>query len=182
MAADKLAGHDLHRELPMRIKLPRNDPPSSLAMSTSNFGAARELTQDEQILHHHAAMVKKDLEAYRACSRSEEDWEDLFTNRLARLFLSTQELTILTFIQAKSMDFYFHAGAHGKSSDPAIRVHPLLLSLSEAIKASETNPDISSISENDERVLRSNIYTLPSALPPLEIHFSGQNGSPLLSN
>ena len=62
-----------------------------------------------------------------------------------------------------------------------IRVHPLLLSLTAAISASETNPDISTISENDERALRSNYYTPPDTLPPLEIHLSGQNGSSLLS-
>ena len=55
-------------------------------MSTSNSGGAQEskLAQEEQILHHHAAMIKKDLEAYRAYSRSQEDWKNLFKNRLAR--------------------------------------------------------------------------------------------------
>lgn len=77
------------------------------------------------------------------------------------------------------MNFYapFHVG----NSNLPIRVHPLLLSLTETISASETNPDISTISENDERALRSNHYTSPNALPPLEIHFSGQNGRSLFS-
>jgi hypothetical protein len=74
----------------------------------------------------------------------------------------------------------FYANARSRNSNLTIRVHPLLLSLAETINASETNPDISTISENDERTLRSNFYTAPSILPPLEIHFSGQNGpSPL---
>jgi hypothetical protein len=50
----------------------------------------QELTQEEQILHHHAAMVKRDLEAYRAYTRSQADWEDLFTSRLARFMPSTR--------------------------------------------------------------------------------------------
>jgi hypothetical protein len=53
-------------------------------MLASNSGGAQDLTQDEQILHHHAAMFKKDLEAYRAYSRSEEDWKVLFESHLAR--------------------------------------------------------------------------------------------------
>jgi len=79
------------------------------------------------------------------------------------------------------MNFYVHA--RDRNPNLTIRVHPLLLSLTETIDASETNPDISTISENDERVSRSEFYTSPNALPPLEIHFSGQNGSsPLQSN
>jgi hypothetical protein len=68
------------------------------------------------------------------------------------------------------------------SPEATIRVHALLLSLTETINASETNPDISAISENDERALRYPLYTLPSELPPLEIHVSGQNGASPLSN
>jgi len=53
-------------------------------MSASNSGrGAQDLTQDEQILHHYAAMFKKDLEAYNAYSRSEEDWKTLFESHLA---------------------------------------------------------------------------------------------------
>jgi hypothetical protein len=47
------------------------------------------MTQDEQILHHYAAVVKNDLEAYKAHSRSQEDWEDLFRNHLACFILVT---------------------------------------------------------------------------------------------
>jgi len=47
---------------------------------------------------------------------------------------------------------------------------------------SKTNPDIRAILENNERVLTSDFYTLPSALPPLEIHFLVENGLFLLSN
>jgi hypothetical protein len=76
----------------------------------------------------------------------------------------------------------FYADSRIRDSNLTIRVHPLLLSLTETISASETNPDISTISENDKRALRSNFYTSPNTLPPLEIHFSGQNGPSLLSN
>ncbi len=57
--------------------------PFLLAMSTSDSGGAQNLTQDEQILHHYAAMVKKDAEAYHAYSRSRRSWEDLFKDHLA---------------------------------------------------------------------------------------------------
>jgi len=50
------------------------------------------------------------------------------------------------------------------------------------ISVSKTNPDIRAILENDERVLTSDFYTSPSALPPLEIHFLVENGLFLLSN
>jgi len=60
----------------------------TLTMSASNdSGAASHLTLDEQILHHHAAKVKKDVEAYRTYSRKPQDWRDLFTNHLARFIL-----------------------------------------------------------------------------------------------
>jgi hypothetical protein len=61
-------------------------------------------------------------------------------------------------------------------------IHPLLLSLTETKQASPNNPDISSISETDKRISTSPFYTSPSALLPLENHFSGKNGPPLLSN
>jgi hypothetical protein len=70
----------------------------------------------------------------------------------------------------------FYADSCKKSPDLTIRAHPILLSLAETINVSERNPDLSTISENDERALRSQYYTPPSALPPLEIHFPGQNG------
>jgi hypothetical protein len=52
-------------------------------MLTPNY---QDLIHEEQILHHHAAMIKKDLEAYHAnsSSRTQEDWIDLFENHLAR--------------------------------------------------------------------------------------------------
>ena len=78
------------------------------------------------------------------------------------------------------MDFF--VCARERNPNPPIRVHPLLLSLTATINASEIHPDIGTISENDERVLRSKHYVSSSAFPPLEIHFSGQNGSSLLSN
>ncbi len=56
-------------------------------MSTSNSGEAQDLTEDEIILHHHAAIVKKDVEAYHAHSSSENDWLDLFKDHLARFIL-----------------------------------------------------------------------------------------------
>ena len=76
----------------------------------------------------------------------------------------------------------FFASACERNPEYKIRTHPLLLSLTEAISGSETNPNISAVSENDERVLGNKFYTSPTEFPPLEIHFSGQNGSSLLSS
>ena len=78
----------------------------------------------------------------------------------------------------------FYRAAYKENPNTPIRLHPLLLSLSRAINASETNPDISTISENDKRVevLGNNLYISPSALPPLEMHVSGKNSTALLSN
>ena len=56
-------------------------------MLTSNSGEAQDLTEDEIILHHHVAIVKKDVEAYRAHSSSENDWLDLFKDHLACFIL-----------------------------------------------------------------------------------------------
>ena len=76
----------------------------------------------------------------------------------------------------------FFNNAHKLNPNLMIRIHPLLLSLSETIDESETNPKINSISENDGRALRSNFYTSPGTFPLLEIHFSGHNGlSPIRS-
>jgi len=58
-------------------------------MLTSNSEGAHNLTQEEQILHHHAAMVKKDLETYHAYFRSQENWNDLFKRRLVHIILAT---------------------------------------------------------------------------------------------
>lgn len=58
------------------------------------------------------------------------------------------------------------------------RVHPLLLSLSEAWKVFKrtdtTSPDLHSISEDDPRVLGSKYYTPASDFPPLDVHFGGK--------
>jgi hypothetical protein len=44
-------------------------------MSSSDLN----LTPDEQIIHHHAAMLKKELEAYHACTpRDENTWRHTF--------------------------------------------------------------------------------------------------------
>lgn len=60
---------------------------------------------------------------------------------------------------------YFEEVARGSQTPP--RIHPLLLSLTEAWNASDTSPDIHSISENDPRVIRSVYYVSPRELPPL---------------
>ena len=78
------------------------------------------------------------------------------------------------------MDFYLNAIS--KSPKIPIRVHLILLSLTEAMNESMMNPDIKTVSENDERVLKQDIYTPPSELPPLEIHIHGGNGLSLLPN
>ena len=47
-----------------------------------------DLTQDEQILHHHVARLKQNLEAYHACTdRDEETWTKVFSALLV-FFLS----------------------------------------------------------------------------------------------
>jgi hypothetical protein len=52
-------------------------------MSTSDLS----LTEDEQTLHHHAAMLKKGLEAYRASAgRDEAAWRDVFKAQLVFLY------------------------------------------------------------------------------------------------
>jgi len=148
-------------------------------MSASNSGD-QNLTEDERTLHHHAAMIKRDLEVYRALSRSEQDWKTLFKDRLVCFISVSPNLyVILRFIQEKLLNFYIDAE---KRNTTPIRIHPLLLSLSETVKVSPESPEISSISENDERVLNNPLYTSPSALPLLEMHFSGQNGLSLLPN
>lgn len=74
------------------------------------------------------------------------------------------------------------AQARNINPNRTVRVHPLVLSLSEAFQASSTNPDIGTVSENDERALESELYTSPSEMPLLEIHIPGQNGLSLLYN
>jgi hypothetical protein len=58
------------------------------------------------------------------------------------------------------------------------RVHPLLLSLTRVIKASEISPNIDSISEDDSdpRVLGNKYYTSPENFPSLDVHLYGING------
>jgi hypothetical protein len=65
---------------------------------------------------------------------------------------------------------------------PIPRIHPLLLSLSEAFSKSHTSLNISSISEDDPRVLGSMHYTSSSEFPPMDIHLSGDNGMHLFSD
>src|SRR5229473_5669242 len=55
----------------------------------------------------------------------------------------------------------FYLSAHRRNPEHTIRVHLLLLSLTKVINASHTNRDISTISENNERALKSIHYTLP---------------------
>ena len=61
-------------------------------------------------------------------------------------------------------------------SDQRVRAHPLLLSLTAVYQESDNAPNISSVSEEDVRAQRSNYYTPLNELPPLDIHFNGQNG------
>ncbi|KAF8274188.1 hypothetical protein EI94DRAFT_1696131 [Lactarius quietus] len=115
------------------------------------------LTKDEETLHHYAATLKKRLEAYHACeSRDENAWVNEFKTFLAR-----------------SMVYFTNAISRSRMHP---HIHLLFLSLTEAISQTGNSPDISTVSENDPRALRSNYYTAPSILPPLDIHFNGQNG------
>jgi hypothetical protein len=59
-------------------------------MSTSNFIDFKDLSEEEQILHHDAAMVKKDLQAYlESPSRGERTWKAIFKKHLVFPKLST---------------------------------------------------------------------------------------------
>jgi hypothetical protein len=60
---------------------------------------------------------------------------------------------------------------------PIPRIHPLWLSLTATYYESETAPNISSVCEDDPRALRSNHYISPNDLPPLDIHFKGEDGA-----
>lgn len=73
---------------------------------------------------------------------------------------------------------YFVRASEGSRDCP--RVHPLLLSLTAAFAKSDNSPDIGSVADNDPRTLRDGYYTSPSDLPPLNIHFPGQNGAAYL--
>ena len=58
-------------------------------MSTSKLGRTPELTQEEQILHHYAGMVKKDLQAYHASPlRDESTWRRIFKDHLVLFILA----------------------------------------------------------------------------------------------
>jgi len=48
-------------------------------MLTSNF---ENLSKAEWMLHHYAAIVKKDLDAYHVDSRMEQDWREIFMDHL----------------------------------------------------------------------------------------------------
>jgi hypothetical protein len=61
------------------------------------------------------------------------------------------------------------------------RIHPLLISLTEAFNESKTAPDISSVCEDDMRAVRSNYYTPPNLLPSLDIDFHGEHGAAQLA-
>lgn len=57
--------------------------PCSPTMSTSELS----LTEDEQTLHHHAAILKKELGAYHASAdRDETTWRDVFRAHLVFLY------------------------------------------------------------------------------------------------
>jgi hypothetical protein len=71
------------------------------------------------------------------------------------------------------MGYFLKATKRGS----APRIHPLLLSLSEVYTESDESPKISTIAEDDPKALRSNYYTPPSELPPLDIHVPGQDGT-----
>jgi hypothetical protein len=144
-------------------------------MSTSRDN----LTQDEHTLHHCAAMLRKDLEAYHSGTlRDGMTWKDIFRELLVFCMFAIKFHLSQVALQTKSMTYY-HQAAIGSGTPP--RIHPLLLSLSEVYNNSHSR-SISSISEDDPGILSSNLYTSPNDLPPLDIHFPGQNGKALLCN
>lgn len=61
--------------------------------TTPNFGGTRSLSPEEHVLHHHAAIVKMDLERFREWAagndkeRHFEEWVDKFLNHLVFLIL-----------------------------------------------------------------------------------------------
>ena len=66
---------------------------------------------------------------------------------------------------------YFHAVSRGCPRVP--HVHPPFLSIAAAYNESSENPNISSVSEDNPRALRSNYYTSPNDVPPLDMNFKG---------
>ena len=81
-------------------------------------------------------------------------------------------------MQKLSVDYYCDAITR---SHVPLRIHPLLLSLMEVFKEGGVTVNISSVSENDSRILSSNYYTSPKNLPLLNIHLPGQNGADPIS-
>jgi hypothetical protein len=81
-------------------------------------------------------------------------------------------------MQKLSVDYYCDAITR---SHVPLRIHPLLLSLMEVFKEGGVTVNISSVSENDSRILSSNYYTSARDLPLLNIHSPGQNGVDPLS-
>jgi hypothetical protein len=79
-------------------------------MSTLNTGGTEEFTQDEQILHHYAAMVKKDLEEYHAYPREHEYLRVLLIKHLVRIVLLIR--------------FYQHSQAHPGEIDEIFHICP----------------------------------------------------------
>ena len=71
------------------------------------------------------------------------------------------------------MKYYFEANKGNQNN--TIRIHPVLLSVTQMVHAAETNPNITIIPEDDERVLNDGLYTSPGDFLPFEVHFSGQN-------
>ncbi|KAF8272285.1 hypothetical protein EI94DRAFT_1697623 [Lactarius quietus] len=156
-----------NRELPIILEQPNQELSKMLGADLDKISVSftlllrmsipdYNLTKDEETLHHYAATLKKILEAYHACeSRDENAWVNEFKVFLVRSMV------------------YFTDAISRSGTRPC--VHPLFLSLTEVISQIGNSPDISTVSENDPRALRSNYYTAPSDLPPLDIHFNGQN-------
>lgn len=72
-------------------------------MSTSK----PNLTQDEQTLHHHAAMLRKNLEAYHACTpRDEAAWRKEFKSRLVFRSLAIHFVKIRLFVSERSNELF----------------------------------------------------------------------------
>jgi hypothetical protein len=136
------------------------------------------LTQVEQTLHHNSAMVKKKLEAYHASeSKDARYWWNEFRAILVYRHLLNHSCSHAEFILEGFCKLFADTEKKCQGEGrPCPRVHPLLVSLAAAFNQGDSAPNISSVSEDDPRVVRGNYYTPPDNLPPLEIHFDGQNG------
>ena len=65
----------IYRQLPFLISGPHIHYTPSLRMSATK----NDLTEDEQTLHHYAAVLEKTLVVYHACrSRDEKAWRNVF--------------------------------------------------------------------------------------------------------